>query len=1843
MQVFSRIFCLLTGSLIMTAASESLPLHVATGFLDGSGPGEYWAMAASYRAAFSPSGIALSRYGRQASISFPDASLHWEAEGSTAATVNFLGPIHRKLAAHAILRARDAFPGVDIVVRLREGRLKSEFQIAAGKSASRATYCLDGAVARPAADGKSLQIDAGEGWEWTEKELEAWQTRPDGSRITVSAAFQVQERCVGFRLGDLDPSLPLTVDPELVFSSYLGGGMFDAVTAVATDASGNMYLGGWTESSDFPVNAAFQGASTGRIDGFIAKVNASGQLIYSTFLGGTGEDRVQAIAINSSGLVAASGFTNSTDFPTLSPARGALSGGRDAFVTLLNAAGNQLVFSTYLGGTAHDAAWGTAFDTGGNIVVVGETASSNFPTQLAYSATAGGGVDGFISRFSAAGALLSSSYFGGGSDDRIRAVAVGSNGILHVTGSTSSSNFPIVSAPFSSIRGSMDAFYARFNSTANGLALSTYLGGSAGTSLAEEAGYGIAVDSQGRAWIAGVTPSTDFPGAAGGAQSSYGGGTSDGFVSVFTFAGSLEWSTYLGGTGIDGASAISAGAGFVGVTGYTTSTNFPVSGAVQSARAGEYDAFWAVYSLVSATPLYVSYLGGSGSDSGLAVAAAGSVLVVGGSTLSSNFPLASPIQSGNPGSYGGFVSRFRFGPGPITVTPAVAAGSSQTLTFTISHANGSANIQNAAFLINASNSFSAGCYLYYERSSNLLSLFKDAGSTWMGILPGSQTAVTNGLCTISGTGLTVTSTADSLTIAIPVTLAGSFTGAKQVYGNAGDAAGLGAGWPQVGTWNVTPAAAPAVVGVSPDSGNGLSQTFTFTFSDANGGTDIATASMLFNSDLVTTNACYFTWNRLANTISLYRDADGANLPITPGNAATVENANCSITGLGASVTITGTQASISIPVTFKSTFNGVRRVFATAFDAGDLTSSWKEVGSWSPAPTYQPTVVSSAPATGGGGSQTFVITLADGNGYDDIADAGFLWHTSVTNANGCFILYNRASNTFRLFRDSDSTFLFITPGTNTTVENANCSLSGTALAVSGNGTQLVFSLPITFKSAFTGTKNIYAMATDRGVLGSGWQIIGSWNPFPSYAPTVTGVTPASGTGASQTFTFQYADANGNADIASVAILINTTLNSATGCYLSYSRASNTLALFTAATSTWASLSPGANAVMENTNCAIAGSVFSVAASGNSFSLTVPITFKGPMFGALSVFTLATDQSGLSSGWTSPGAWIASAPAAPTITSLSPNSGSGASQIFTATVSDQNGNSDIAFVLFLVNNAVTTTNGCYLRYVHVSNVVSLYRESDATWLDLTPGSPTTATNGICTLAASGVTVTGSGSNLAIAFPLTFGGSFGGTKSLYLNATDVGGLTSGWITAGSWSLATPAAPTVTSVTPSSGSGATQSFVLTLNDANGSGDIAITHFLVNASIALTNSCYVVYSRAANQFQLYRESDASWLAVTPGTAVTVSNANCSITGTGLSASGSGTALTVTMNIVFTGGFTGAKGLYAAVTDTGGLTSGWVSIGSWSPGMTVPPTAPAFTSLTPSSGSGPAQTFSAVYTDANGFADIGAILFLMNNGLFGTNGCYISYIRSSNVFTLYRDADASWQPITPGSSGSVGNANCALSGTGLSVSGSGNTLTLTLPFSFSSAFNGAKTVYTHVTDNSGLNSGWATAGAWTPGAAIPPTAPTFTSLNPTSGSGPSRTFTAVYTDTNGGTDIGTVLFLMNSGLFGTNGCYISYTRSSNVFTLYRDADASWQPITPGSSSSVSNANCTLSGAGLGSAVSGNTLTLTLPLTFTSLFNGAKTIYTYVNDNSGLNSGWATAGGWTPGAAVPPLRLSSPL
>jgi len=369
----------------------------------------------------------------------------------------------------------------------------------------------------------------------------------------------------------------------LVYSTYFGGSGGDEPSGIAVDSAGNAYVTGQTGSSNFPTVNALYDTLNGVRDIFVAKLNAAGStLVYSTYLGGSGWEYSYEIAVDSAGNAYVAGSTNSADFPMASPLDNTLGGGSDATVTKLNATGSALVYSTYLGGSEGDAAYGgIAVDDAGNAYVTGYTQSNDFPTTNALYPTYGGGTDAFVTKLNTAGsALVYSTYLGGSNSERGLDVIVDGAGSAYVTGYTFSSNFPTQSPLDSTLDGSQDAFVAKLNAAGSVLLYSTYLGGNDG-----DIGEGIAVDS-GNAYVTGSTSSDNFP-----TQSPLDGtldGPSDAFVAKLNGTGSaLLYSTYLGGNDDDGGTSIAAdSAGDAYVTGWTESTNFPTQNPLRPAKAG---------------------------------------------------------------------------------------------------------------------------------------------------------------------------------------------------------------------------------------------------------------------------------------------------------------------------------------------------------------------------------------------------------------------------------------------------------------------------------------------------------------------------------------------------------------------------------------------------------------------------------------------------------------------------------------------------------------------------------------------------------------------------------------------------------------------------------------------------------------------------------------------------------------------------------------------------------------------------------------------------------------------------------------------------------------------------------------------------------------------------------------------------------------------------------------------------------------------------------------------------------------------------------------------------------
>ena len=390
-------------------------------------------------------------------------------------------------------------------------------------------------------------------------------------------------------------------------------------------------------------------------------------IAYSSYLGGAGSDVGRAIAVDGSGAAYVAGQTTSTDYPTASPEQAANAGGTgsDAFVSKLNPAGTALVYSTYIGGTADDAAYGVAVDSSGAAYLTGLTSSTNFPTQNAVQPANGGGRDIFVSKLSpTGGALAYSSYIGGGGNDTGVGIAVDSTGAAYIDGSTDSLSFPTTNPFQGAFHGATDGVVFKLSPDGASKIYSTYLGGSD-----NDAPGGIAVDSSGAAYVMGGTFSTDFP-TMNPLQAANAGGGGDAFVTKLTPAGNaLAYSTYLGGTGVEffvgglvggvsggGIAVDSAGSAYVSSA--TSSVDFPTKDALQPAYAGGVDAFVTKLNPAGSALGYSTYLGGSGADLGFGLGLDDSrAAYVTGMTQSSNFPTQSASQVSIGGGTDAFASK----------------------------------------------------------------------------------------------------------------------------------------------------------------------------------------------------------------------------------------------------------------------------------------------------------------------------------------------------------------------------------------------------------------------------------------------------------------------------------------------------------------------------------------------------------------------------------------------------------------------------------------------------------------------------------------------------------------------------------------------------------------------------------------------------------------------------------------------------------------------------------------------------------------------------------------------------------------------------------------------------------------------------------------------------------------------------------------------------------------------------------------------------------------------------------------------------------------------------------
>ena len=433
------------------------------------------------------------------------------------------------------------------------------------------------------------------------------------------------------------------------------------------------------------------------------------------------------------------------------------------------------------------------------------------------------------------------------------------------------------------------------------------------------------------------------------------------------------------------------------------------------------------------------------------------------------------------------------------------------------------------------------------------------------------------------------------------------------------------------------AAGPTNISVAPASGSGASQAFSFVYSDGNGYADIRYVQVLFQTQVSGPNACYFEYLPATNSLNLVADSgNGYAASAQLGAAGALTNSQCTVNTGASSVSNFGTNLTLTLALSFKPVFTGTKSIFMNVFSNANVSAGWQAKGSWTIPATLAN--VSVAPSSGSGTNQAFSFVYSDPNGYADIRYVQVLFQTQVSGANACYFEYLPATNSINLVADSGNGYAGSAQlGAAGALSNSQCTVNTGASSVSNSGTNLTLTLALSFKPVFTGAKSIFMNVFNNANVSAGWQATGSWT-VPAPLANVS-VAPASGSGASQTFSFVYSDGNGYADIRYVQVLFQTQVSGANACYFEYVPATNSLNLVADSGNGYAgSAQLGAAGALTNSQCTVNTGASSVSTFGTNLTLTLALSFKPVFTGTKSIFMNVFNNANVSAGWQATGSW-----------------------------------------------------------------------------------------------------------------------------------------------------------------------------------------------------------------------------------------------------------------------------------------------------------------------------------------------------------------------------------------------------------------------------------------------------------------------------------------------------------------------------------------------------------------------------------------------------------------------------
>jgi hypothetical protein len=579
-------------------------------------------------------------------------------------------------------------------------------------------------------------------------------------------------------------------------------------------------------------------------------------------------------------------------------------------------------------------------------------------------------------------------------------------------------------------------------------------------------------------------------------------------------------------------------------------------------------------------------------------------------------------------------------------------------------------------------------------------------------------------------------------------------------------------------------------------------------------------------------------------------------------------------------------------------------------------------------PPSLPAVIGVSPASGNGNSVTFTAQFSDSAGVSALASATLLVNTTASPNYGCQVTYIMAGNQFALASDvASSGATLVNPGGGN-AQNDQCTLNGSGSYVTIAGNVLTIVVSISFQPGFTGSDTVYLSAVDTSGNTTGLLSGGIWTAtVPPPMPTASSVSPNSSLGSSQTFTFAFADTQNPLNLTGMAMLFNSSLSFTNGCYIIVDRIQGTIALAYDNSLGSNSKPFSSPALLQNSQCTVGAATITI--SGLSDILTVAVRFNGVFSGVKNIYMFGSENGVYTTGWVQMGTYTVAAGGVPMANSVSPSFGTGPSQRFSFTVSDQGGAGFLTGLTLLVSSSLSTLNACYVIYDRTVNTISLAYDNPANGASpVTPGGGQIVSNSQCTLTASDSTVVIGVTSVVVTVDLAFNANYFGAKTMYLDAIEPG-FTSGWVAVGGWTV-TGGAPEANSVSPSSGAGASPSFTFNVSDSSSALNIsAMTILITQGSPANTaGACYLVYNAVNATIGLYSNAGTTFSAKSIGSAATLSNSQCAVGYTLAFPSGNAVVLQVNLSFV-TPAFSGPKSVYLDALEPA-ASSGWVSVGTW-------------------------------------------------------------------------------------------------------------------------------------------------------------------------------------------------------------------------------------------------------------------------------------------------------------------------